>query len=113
MNKEIQEKFLAINFGTGTLFRWRNDLGNEYENATQIVDFILKLRQCTKSNLGFIPFKCCIYDHFTEEENYHLDLLRCFRIIDLFKKNKIQCLLVPPKDGFSVVNYPVFKGLEL
>lgn len=112
-NQEIQEKFLSLNFTSGTIFKWRNDFGSEYKDAETIVDFMINLRRRTKSNLGFIPFKSILLNHFTDELNLSLDLLRCFRITKLFKENKLQCLIVAPKNSWDTINYPVFKSLEL
>ena len=88
---DIRKNFLSLNFHTGTNFIWKNDLGNDYDSAEKIVSFLKELRLKTKSKLGFIPFKCILLNHFEDKTFYEIDLLRCFRIISLFKQNNFFC----------------------
>lgn len=86
-NNSIRENFLNLHFSSGTPFKWRNDFSSE--NIKPIIDFLLQMREKTKSNLGFIPIRAMI--GLGENE---LELLRCFQIIDKFKQNKLKCIVM-------------------
>lgn len=96
-NVEIREKFLELNFGQGTDFKWKNDYSSEVKNIQPIIDFMLQLRQKTKSKLGFIPIKALLRNHTTKAE-MEQDFLRCVQIINLFKINQLNCRVIVNKD---------------
>lgn len=85
-NIKIQEKFLELHFAKGTPFKWKNDYSSD--NVQPIIDFLLKLKSRTKSDLKFIPIKAELND--TEENN----LVRCFKIIGQFKLHKLKCIII-------------------
>ena len=110
-NIEIQQKFLELNFSTGTVFKWKNDYSSEFNKTKDIIDFLLKLKQVTKSQIGFIPIKAILLEH-NNLNNINLDLLRCFQIIHNFKINKLNCIIIPPKNPLISPWFLTFKQLE-
>ena len=96
-NENIKEKFLKINFSIGTIFKWKNDYSNNVKDINNIINFLLELKQNTKSNIGFIPIKS--FDETDNvEENFDIIFLNCMLIIDLFKKNNLKCRVIVPKE---------------
>lgn len=96
-NTVLQQKFLDLNFSTGTEFRWRNNLGDDIESAQKIVYFMLQLREKTKSRLGAIPFRATTVPDYGQND-VAPQVIRCLQISKLFKENKLECLFIaPPK----------------
>ena len=85
-NKIIRQKFLELKFSRGTPFKWKNDYSSE--QVEDIVEFMTELKSITKSDLGFIPIKASIVG------NEEIDLMRCLTVIDIFKRNKIKCIII-------------------
>ncbi len=107
---EVQQKFLELHFSPGTKFKWRNNYGSNVAASRVIVNFLLKLREHTSSNLGFIPIKGITLNH-SSGDGLDLDLLRCFQIIHLFKLNKLQCVIIAGDPTTSLYSW-VFEQLE-
>lgn len=112
-NDFIQEKFLQLHFSIGTNFKWKNDYSSEYADIYKIILFLQKLKEKTKSDLGFIPIKSCLLNHYDNKYNIDLDLLRCFQIVNSFKSAKLKCVIICSKDTSISPLYPIFYGLEL
>lgn len=94
-NKQIQELFLQLKFCTGTEFKWVNDYSNT--EIEPIIDFMLKLKKNTKSNIGRIPILT------SASGNKDFDVFRCLSTIHTFKVNKIHCIIMADKkDGFEL-----------
>ena len=110
-NKSIRQKFLALHFSSGTIFRWCNDYGSTYEQALDILSFLKQLRAHTKSDLGFIPFRAQLISH-EEQQDFELDLLRNFQIVAAFKTAKMKAMIVAPKNRLESPHWAIFSGLE-
>ena len=57
-SKTIQNLFIDLHFSPGTIFRFRNNYGQEYEDALVLFDFIRRLKE-KHGHVKFtnIPFK--------------------------------------------------------
>lgn len=110
-SKNIQEKFLSLNFSAGTDFKWRNDLGSSEEAGKRILEFLAKLQERTKSKLGFIPLKAVETPIVSHEEAFSR-FLECLKIICTAKQQKIIFRPITPKDSTSIPHWTLFKLLE-
>lgn len=90
--------FLKMKFSPGTIFKFRNNYGSEYEDAEKLFAVITQLKIANNHvAFGKIPFKTVTKDHWDRKngtENGIYDLIRCLRIMDLAKKLKISILFV-------------------
>ena len=100
-NSTIRQKFLDLHFATGTPFKWKNDYSSD--DVSEIIQFLLELREKTRSDLGMIPIRAK-----TGLENDELELLRCFEIIHQFKCAKLKCTIINTKSAS-----PLFEALEV
>lgn len=103
-NENIKKKFLKINFSIGTIFKWKNDYSNNVKDINNIINFLLDLKQNTKSNIGFIPIKS-FNETDNVEDNFDIIFLNCMLIIDLFKKNNLKCRIIVPKELNNTKKY--------
>lgn len=100
-NVDVQEKFFQLNFSLGTKFKWRNDMGSDPQSAEKICDFLNKLKQHTKSNLGEIPIRPPEVD-----DDLDLYLKNFIQVAAIFKRNKLKCFLPPVVEiKHPLVNY--------
>lgn len=99
-NDLIRQKFLELHFARGTPFKWKNDYSSEQVDG--IINFMLELKQVTKSDLGFIPIKAVL------AHNEELDLMRCFSVIDAFKRAKLKCIIINTSKANNI-----FEWLEI
>lgn len=90
-NNTIREKFLNLNFCAGTSFKWRNDFSSV--EVDSVIQFMEELKSKTRSDIGFVPIKST-----TEMDSIEQELLRCFQIIDKFKRNKTKCIIISGKE---------------
>lgn len=94
-NESVRNAFFALHFSRGTKFKWRNDVGQDAESAQKIVQFLLALKQKTKSIIAPVPFQVHVHNEWQK------DVQRILQIVAIFKKNKCYCYLptVTSKDS--------------
>ena len=93
-NTRIRTKFLELSFSTGTIFKWRNDWGQDRESVTQIADFFKELKARTSSDLGFVPIRGLL-----PGEDEETGFLRCIEAVHILKRAKVKCKVVAPKES--------------
>lgn len=86
-NTIVREKFLALHFSPGTVFKWKNDMAFTKTTVDLIIDLLQAMREKTRSDLGHIPFHIELMG--TEDDETLL--ANCFAAIDKFKEAKLQC----------------------
>jgi hypothetical protein len=62
-NNFIQQ-FINFNFLSGTLFKFKNDYGSEYDEVVDVINMMMELKQKNPSiSLKGFPVKAVLYDH--------------------------------------------------
>lgn len=110
---EIRESFLALNFTKGTIFRFRNDAGSEYEVVKKIIDFMHDFKEMTTSKVAGFPVKAVMYDHWENPELGIEDLQRCLMIVDYAKQKEISVLLKTPRERLTTPYWAFFDIMQV
>jgi hypothetical protein len=97
-NQKIRKLFQNLKFSPGTIFKFQNNIGSEYEDVLPIFDFIEETRSLHNHiRFGRIPIRVMNKNHWESRDNAFDDLKRCLKIIDEAKKRKIEILMVSPE----------------
>ena len=105
-NESVRNVFFELKFSRGTQFKWRNDVGQDIDSASKIIDFILELKKHTKSTIAPIPFKAHLYGTWQD------DVAHILQIAALFKQNKLTCSLPTVKSTDSYIYQWMKKWLD-
>ncbi|MFW6029020.1 MAG: hypothetical protein ACOCRO_02070 [Halanaerobiales bacterium] len=62
-DEEIREKFIKLHYSSGTYFDFINDLGQDFESAKKIIDFLADFRERNRVGLKSIEFDTVYYNH--------------------------------------------------
>lgn len=112
-SETIQNLFIDLHFSQGTIFRFRNNYGQEYEDALVLFDFIRRLKEKHRHvQFTNIPFKAVTKDHWESREDALIDLERSMKIIDKSKEMKILVRMVSPPQRTETPYWYYFEPLE-
>ena len=111
-NPEIRQAFLDLHFIGGTNMPFENDLGQEFEDAKKIIDFMSDFRKSHHVKLGGVKFESVIYDHYEDHKNGIKDLHRILKIITYGKMNKVLVEAVSPRKRLTTPYWAFFEVLE-
>lgn len=112
-DKRIRQKFLALEFTKNSKFKFWNDLGDTYEDAVQIVDFLTELKEHAPTTfVGEVFFDPVLGNHFKDKDDAWADLERCLKIINLGKENGFMLKINPLKDRFQTPYYTIFETIS-
>jgi len=111
-DKEIGELFLALHFSKGTIFKFRNDYGSEFDEVKEIIDFLYEFKEKNTAGLQGFPVKAVLYDHWKDRDYGIMDLERCLRITDYAKEKKIQVLLKTPRERLATPYWVFFDIMQ-
>jgi hypothetical protein len=107
----IKEAFLKLNIIGGTNMPFVNDLGDDFEDAKQIIDFIAAFKASHDVRVRGIKFHSVIYDHYQDHANGIKDLERILKIITYGKKHKVLIEAVAPKQRLQTPYWAFFEVL--
>jgi len=113
LDKEIRELFLDLNFTRGTLFKFKNDIGSEFEEVKEIIDFMVEFREKKQVKTQGFPVKAVLYEHWEDKELGILDLERCLKIIDYGKANGVKVLLKTPAERLTTPYWRFFDMMQV
>jgi hypothetical protein len=114
MANQIWGKFKTLNFQAGTLFKFRNDIGSEYEDSRNIINKLKEFKEIhPHMEVQGFPIKAVIYDHWKEKDGGIKDLKRLLKITDYAKKNKIHVIIKTPKDRHITPYWFFFDMMEI
>lgn len=109
----IYQSFLKLDFSPATIFRFRNNFGQEYEDAIKIFKFITDLKEINPHvKFTNMPFKTVTGDHWESKEHALYDLERCLQIADAAKERGVYIRLVSPQERFETPYWYYFELLE-
>ena len=84
------------------MFKFRNNYGQSTSHAQKLFDFINHLRSKKRNvKFTFIPFMAVTLDHWKDKESAMFDLERCFKLMDLAKKNGVSIRIISPQNRFQ------------
>ena len=109
---KIRQAFLDLHFIGGTNMPFENDLGNTFEDAQKIVDFIVDFRKSHHVKIGAVKFESVIYDHYADHANGIKDLERILKIINYGKKHKVVIQAASPRQRLTTPYWAFFEVLE-
>lgn len=101
-DKDIRKNFLELKFSQGTIFKFQNNYGSEFEDFINLCDFIKDLKEIAPQvRISAIPFRTILTDHWHDDiyiasQNGLQDLERCLKIMDYAKEHRIHIVLVQP-----------------
>jgi hypothetical protein len=113
-NWNIRQMFIKLHFSQGTIFKFRNNYGQEFEDVLVLFEFIDELK-AAHSHVKFtnLPIKAVTLDHWERGvEGGLYDLERCLQIADEGKRRKIHIRLVSPLNRFESPFWYYFEVLE-
>ena len=112
-NDMITSLFKELHFSQGTIFKFRNNFGQELHHAQVLFLFITELKE-KNSHVRFsnLPFKSVTTDHWESSKNAIKDLKRCLKIVNEAKKFKVHIRLVSPRNRFDSPYWYYFEILE-
>lgn len=113
LDKEIRELFLALNFTRGTLFKFRNDIGSEFEEVKEIIDFMVEFREMKHVKTQGFPVKAVLYEHWDDKDLGIMDLERCLKIVDYGKANGVKVLLKTPAERLATPYWRFFDIMQV
>lgn len=97
-NQKIKELLKKLNFSPGTIFKFQNNIGSNFNDIMPIFHFIEEMKiQHEHVKFGRIPIKVVNTNHWESRDNAFEDLKRCLKIMNESKKRKIEILLVSPE----------------
>ena len=111
-SEAIRQAFLDLHFIVGTNMPFENDLGNTFEDAEKIIDFMADFRKTHYVKLGAVKFDSVIYDHYEDHKNGVKDLYRILKIITYGKINKVVVQAVSPRQRLTTPYWAFFEVLE-
>lgn len=112
-SEELKTLFINLKFSQGTVFRFRNNYGQTYEDAMVIFEFIGQLKKSThRVRITEVPFKAVSVDHREGIDAGLYDLERCLRIISYAKEHKIHVLFVSPDNRMTTPFWAYFEMME-
>lgn len=112
-SKEVETLFIELHFSQGTIFKFRNNYGQSYDDAIVIFEFLKKLKSAHEHvRFGNMPFKAVTVDHWESTENALYDLKRCLKIAEKAKEEKVHIRLVNPLNRFESPFWYYFEILE-
>jgi hypothetical protein len=63
-SKEVETLFIELHFSQGTIFKFRNNYGQSYDDAIVIFEFLKTLKSAHEHvRFGNMPFKVVTVDH--------------------------------------------------
>lgn len=109
----VSNLFKNLHFSQGTIFRFRNNYGQDFESAQNIFDFMNELK-LLHPHVRFtnVPFKAITVDHWQSKENGLYDLERCLKITDMAKQNKVHIRIISPSKRLESPYWYYFEMLE-
>ena len=113
-NYHLRKLFKELHFSQGTIFKFRNNYGHEFEDMLVLYDFIDELK-AAHDHVKFtnLPVKAVTLDHWEGGVDAGLyDLERCLRIADEAKRRKIHIRIVSPENRFDSPFWYYFEILE-
>lgn len=112
-NSIVSDLFSKLKYSPGTIFRFRNNYGQEYDDAIVIFELIQKMKESNNGvRFSNIPFKAVTADHWEDRELAMRDLERCLRIADAAKESKIHIRIISPDNRFESPYWYYFETLE-
>jgi len=109
----IWELFKNLDFRSVTVFKFKNDLGSEFEDAKLIIDCLKEFKEVHPHiNIEGFPIKSVIYDHWQEKSNGIKDLKRLLKITSYAKQNKINVIIKTPRNRMITPYWFFFDMME-
>ena len=110
-SEAIKEAFLKLDIIGGTNMPFVNDLGQTFEDAKKIIDFVAAFKESHAVRIKGIQFESVIYDHYEDHSNGIKDLERILKIITYGKKHKVLIEAVAPRQRLQTPYWAFFEVL--
>lgn len=113
-NQAIRDRFIKLQFAVGVNQLIRNNYGNEFEEAQELIDMVRQIKN-NRPHIRFSPisFKTVIYEHWNNLDNGIKDLERCLKIMDYAKANKITIRFRSSSNRLITPFWPFFEPLDI
>ena len=112
-SEDLMALFVNLNFSSGTVFRFRNNYGQRYEDALELFKFIRRMKTAHGHiRITEIPFKTTTTDHWEGVDAGLYDLERCLKIMNEAKKHKIHIRFVSPSFRLESPYWYYFEMME-
>ena len=109
----IWTMFKSLDFRGITIFKFKNDLGSEFQEAKLVIDSLKEFKVLHPHiNISTFPIKAVVYDHWQDTSTGIKDLKRVLSIVDYAKQNKIQVVVKTPKNRMITPYWFFFDMLE-
>jgi hypothetical protein len=114
MQSNFIHQFLNFDFLRGTLFKFKNDYGSEYEEVVEIINMMISLKEKNPSiALKGFPVKAVLYDHWADKNNGIKDLERVLKILDYAKERKVKVIVKTPLERTATPFWAFFDYMEV
>ncbi|RLI51913.1 hypothetical protein DRO61_01140 [Candidatus Bathyarchaeota archaeon] len=112
-SEDLMTSFIELHFSQGTVFRFRNNYGQGYEDALKIFEFIERLKNANKHvKITEVPFKAVTTNHDEGIDAGLYDLERCLKIMDNAKSRKIHIRFFSPDNRLTTPFWYYFEMME-
>jgi hypothetical protein len=109
----IWDLFKNLDFRSVTIFKFKNDLGSEFDDAKIIIDKLKEFKELHPHiNIDGFPVKAVLYDHWLDKTNGIKDLKRLLKITSYAKQNKIQVIVKTPRNRMITPYWFFFDMME-
>jgi hypothetical protein len=109
----IWQLFKNLDFRSVTIFKFKNDLGSEFDDAKIIIDRLKEFKELHPHiNIDGFPVKAVLYDHWLDNTNGIKDLKRLLKITSYAKQNKINVIVKTPRNRMITPYWFFFDMME-
>jgi hypothetical protein len=113
LQPEFWPYFKKLKFLNGTLFKFKNDYGSDFEQVKIILDAMYELKQLQPSiKLTGFPVKAILYDHWHDPANGIKDLKRLLLIMDYAKSLALKIHIKTPQNRHLTPYWHFFDMME-
>lgn len=110
---DIWPHFLALDFNNGTRFKFRNNVGSEFEEVKILIDRMAELKAKNPHvHINGFPVKAVLYNHWIDANNGIKDLKRLLKIINYAKQKQVNIIAKTPNDRFITPYWFFFDIME-
>jgi len=109
----IWQLFKNLDFRSVTIFKFKNDLGSEFDDAKIIIDRLKEFKELHPHiNIDGFPVKAVLYDHWLDKTNGIKDLKRLLKITSYAKQSKIKVIVKTPRNRMITPYWFFFDMME-
>jgi hypothetical protein len=109
----IWQLFKNLDFRSVTIFKFKNDLGSEFDDAKIVIDRLKEFKELHPHiNIDGFPVKAVLYDHWLDKTNGIKDLKRLLKITSYAKQSKIKVIVKTPRNRMITPYWFFFDMME-